>query len=114
MQLCDGIMTGTTLAIPRDMAEWLSIANVLPLIRAEYLEIPRLHLTQAQVERLWGIDGVTASTLLCWLVQEQFLRRTQDNAYVRAVNEDARPVRFRRLVRRRGNDETEGSESGDV
>ena len=56
----------------------------LLLIRAEFLEIPRLQLTQTQVEHLWGIDTATASMLLRMLVDTRFLQRVNGNAYVRA------------------------------
>jgi hypothetical protein len=57
--------------------------SLLP-IRAEYLEIPGLRLTKAQVERLWGLDSVTSEALLAALVDVNFLRRTVHDAYVRA------------------------------
>jgi hypothetical protein len=58
--------------------EWLI------LIRAEYLEIPGLTLTKAQVERLWGLDAVVSEALLAALVHAKFLRRTATDTYVRA------------------------------
>ena len=60
------------------------IADWLRLIRAEYLEIPGLCLTKPQVQRLWGLDPVTSETLLAALVDVKFLRRTRQDAYVRA------------------------------
>jgi hypothetical protein len=57
--------------------EWLQ------LIRAEYLEIPGLCLTKAQVERLWGLDAITSEALLTALIDVKFLRRTGKGAYVR-------------------------------
>ena len=60
-----------------------SVAEWLPLIRAEYLEIPGLRLTKRQVERLWGLDTLTCEALLGALVETGFLRRTQSGAYVR-------------------------------
>ena len=62
----------------------------LLLVRAEFLEIPRLQLTQTQVEHLWGIDTATASLLLRMLVDTRFLRKTEGNAYVRASADAAR------------------------
>ncbi len=35
-----------------------TLADWLHLIRAEHLEIPGLHLTTRQVQRLWGLDAV--------------------------------------------------------
>jgi hypothetical protein len=60
------------------------IEDWLQLIRAEYLEIPGLCLTKPQVERLWGLDAVTSEALLAALVDVNFLRRTDKDAYVRA------------------------------
>ena len=60
------------------------IADWLPLIRAEYVEFPNLHLTKSQVQRLWNIDQVTCDALLSALVDVRFLRRTRQGAYVRA------------------------------
>jgi hypothetical protein len=63
----------------------------LHLIRAEYLEIPGLHLTKPQVQRLWGLDTMTCDALLKALVDARFLRRTHAGAYVRL---DGGPVRM--------------------
>ena len=54
------------------------------LLRAEYLEIPRLRLTQRQAQRLWGLDRTTGEALLDALVDARFLRRTRGAGYVRA------------------------------
>ena len=59
------------------------IEDWLQLIRAEYLEIPGLFLTKAQVERLWGLDAITSEALLAALIDVNFLRRTGKGAYVR-------------------------------
>lgn len=63
--------------------EQSAINQWLQLIRAEYQEIPGLHLTKPQVQRLWGLDAVTCDALLSALEDVKFLRRTQNNAYVR-------------------------------
>ena len=60
------------------------ITDWVDLIRAEYLEIPGLCLTKPQVQRLWGLDPVTAAALLAALVDVRFLRRTGQDTYVRA------------------------------
>lgn len=67
-----------------------TIMDWLHLIRAEYLEIPGLHLTKPQVQRLWGLDAMTCDALLDALVHAGFLRRTHGGAYVRL---DGGPVR---------------------
>ena len=60
------------------------ITDWLQLVRAEYLEMPGLSLTIQQVQRLWGLDPVTAEAVLAALVDVKFLRRTVHDAYVRA------------------------------
>lgn len=61
-----------------------TIPRWLELIRAEYVEVPGLHLTEPQVRRLWGLDTVTAEALLTALLDVKFLKRTGQGAYVRA------------------------------
>lgn len=63
-----------------------SIQDWLQLMRAEYNEIPGLHLTKKQVQRLWGLDDVMCDTLLDALMDVSFLTRTGDGAYVRSDN----------------------------
>jgi hypothetical protein len=59
------------------VAEWLQI------IRGEYLEIPDLALTRAEMRRMWTLDEMTCDTLVDALVQVRFLRLTHRNRYVR-------------------------------
>jgi hypothetical protein len=61
------------------------VTDWLQLIRAEYLEVPGLCLTKAQVQRLWGLDPVTSEALLAALVEGKFLRCTRQKTYVRAA-----------------------------
>ncbi len=61
-----------------------TISDWLQLIKAEYLEMPGLHLTKPQVQRLWGLDPLTCEGLIDALVDARFLRRTRADAYVRA------------------------------
>jgi hypothetical protein len=66
------------------IAAGTTIADWTQLIRAEYLEMPGLHLTRNQVQRLWGLDPVMCDALLEALVGGGFLRKTRAGAYVRA------------------------------
>ena len=59
-------------------------SDLLQLVRAEYLEVPGLDLTRAQVQRLWGLDETTCDQLLAALMESRFLKRTRDNRYLRA------------------------------
>jgi hypothetical protein len=63
--------------------EQITINQWLQLIRAEYQEVPGLHLTKPQVQRLWGLDAATCDALLSALEDVKFLRKTQNNGYVR-------------------------------
>ena len=60
------------------MTEWLE------RIRAEYQEMPGLHLTKPQVQRLWNLESVTCEVVLASLEAARFLRRTHTGGYVRA------------------------------
>ena len=61
----------------------LVVAHWLELIEAEYREMPGLHLTKPQVQRLWGLDAPTCDTVLAVLEHQRFLTRTPMNAYAR-------------------------------
>ena len=77
-----------------------SIQQLVTLIWSEYLEIPRLHLTRAQMERLWAIDPATTDVVLRILVNAHFLAETSQHAYVRAGVDasDARRLAVTRAV----------------
>jgi hypothetical protein len=67
--------------MPETHTSQASIRDWLRLIRAEYLEIPGLHLTRQQAEELWGLDTLTSESLLEALVDAGFLRRTYAGSY---------------------------------
>jgi hypothetical protein len=52
------------------------IADLIPLMRAEYLEMPGMRLTLAQASRLWNTDGALCALALQKLVEAGFLYRT--------------------------------------
>ena len=52
-------------------------------VRGEYNEMPGLHLTVTQAQRLWGLDRAACDRVLSALVDVKFLRRNRDGAYVR-------------------------------
>jgi hypothetical protein len=60
-----------------------SVADWLQIIRGEFQEVPGLHLTRPQVQRLWGLDAATCDALLEALVDARFLMRTPDGSYAR-------------------------------
>jgi hypothetical protein len=57
---------------------------LLAQIRAEFLEMPGLHLTLRQAGRLWNLDPLTCDVALRILVDERFLGRTRLGAFRRA------------------------------
>jgi len=58
--------------------------DVLRRVQGEFIEMPGLRLTQAQAQRLWGLDPTACSALLKILVDSNFLFRTRDGAFMRA------------------------------
>ncbi len=67
------------------------IEDILRRIQGEFLEMPGLRLTEAQAQRLWGLDAATCSALLDALISAKFLFRTRDGAFMRI--EHAKPVK---------------------
>jgi hypothetical protein len=61
----------------RVLAEWLRV------VRAEYLEVPGMHLTKAEMQRLWGLDAHTCDALVGTLVERRFLRLIRRDRYAR-------------------------------
>ena len=59
--------------------------RTLERIRAEFLEMPGLRLTAAQVERFCGVDPATCKSVLDALVDAEFLRIGSDGTYARAT-----------------------------
>ncbi len=58
------------------------IEDWLRLIQAEYLEMPGLHLTKPQIQRLWQLEPRVCDTLLEMLVTRRVLRMTARGGYV--------------------------------
>ena len=56
------------------------------LVQAEYIEMPGLQLTKAQVRRLWGLEENTCDLVLQELLAMHFLKRTRGNQYVLDAN----------------------------
>jgi len=52
-------------------------------VRAEYLEMPGMRLTQRQMERLCGISPQHTDEILTRLLKEKFLRRHPDGTFGR-------------------------------
>jgi len=72
--------------MPETHTHRASIHDWLRLIQAEYVQVPGLHLTTQQVERLWGLDTLISEALLHALVDAGFLKRTHTGSYRLAEN----------------------------
>ena len=71
----------------------LPYEQVFERIRAEFLEMPGMRLTPAQVERLAGVDQSICQSVLEDLVRARFLCASEDGRYGRVT--DASTVRAR-------------------
>ena len=56
--------------------------RVLDTVRAEFIEMPGLHLTKKQAQRLWALDPGTCEAVLGALEASQFIRFTRGGKYV--------------------------------
>ena len=65
--------------------------RIVERLRAEYLEMPGLRLTAAQVTRLCGIEPGECLAVLSELVTERFLVRNRDGTYARLTSGSYRP-----------------------
>jgi hypothetical protein len=59
------------------------IHDVVRRARAEYLEMPGLHLTAAQAARLWGLEPPICDAVIAQLLNDAFLRRTPAGTFAR-------------------------------
>jgi hypothetical protein len=60
-----------------------SLHELLQRIEGEYRELPSLNVTEAQAQRLWGLDSTTCSFVLMILIQRGVLKRTASGTYIR-------------------------------
>jgi hypothetical protein len=60
-----------------------TVDDIQTRLRAEFVEMPDLRLTAAQVQRLCGVEGTACHLVLRSLVEAKFLSLTPDGAYVR-------------------------------
>ena len=67
---------------PRAGRETPSLDSLIARVRGEYCEMPGLQLTFVQARRLWQVDVSTCEKLLEQLVQEGFLCKTDEGAYM--------------------------------
>jgi len=65
------------------------VQRTVERLRAEFLEMPGLRLTSAQVERLCGVDRTICKAVLDALVDAKFLRVARDGTYTRLTEGEA-------------------------
>ena len=58
------------------------VDHCVDVVHQEYCDLPGLHLTEAQVRRLLGVDAPTCDAVLRRLEQEHFLRHTVADDWV--------------------------------
>ena len=63
-----------------------TIDDLLNRVRAEFLEMPGMHLTPEQVGRLCGVERKLCQTVLDLLVDARFLRVSADGQYARVTD----------------------------
>lgn len=54
------------------------------LIQSEYVEMPGLHLSKRQAQRLWNLDARSTDVIFDALEASNFLRRMPNDMYIRA------------------------------
>jgi hypothetical protein len=57
-------------------------------IRSEYREMPGLRLTLSQAAHMWQLDVRACEAVLLALVEEGFLARTEDGAFVSTTGKE--------------------------
>jgi hypothetical protein len=57
--------------------------DIVRRVRGEFLEMPGLRLTEPQARRLWALEPSLCNAVLTELVDNGFLLRTRDGAFVR-------------------------------
>ena len=61
-----------------------NLCDWIRLIQSEYAEMPGLHLSKRQAQRLWNLDARSADVIFTALEAANFLRRTPNDVYIRA------------------------------
>ena len=54
------------------------------LIQSEFAEMPGLHLSKRQAQRMWNLDARTTDVIFTELEDSHFLRRMPNDVYIRA------------------------------
>lgn len=61
-----------------------NVCGWVRLIQAEFVEMPGLHLSKRQAQRLWNLDAKSTDVIFNALESSNFLRRMPNDTYTRA------------------------------
>jgi hypothetical protein len=61
-----------------------SVCDLIRLVQSEYLEMPGLHLSKRQAQRMWSLDALSTDLIFSTLEAANFLKRMSDDVYIRA------------------------------
>jgi DNA-binding IclR family transcriptional regulator len=86
----------------REGMAMIVLHEVVRRLRAEYLEMPGLRLSAAQVERLCGVERTICQTALDTLVDEGFLQVSPDGRYARLTDGEIPRPRAAKAQLRKG------------
>ena len=73
--------------------------DIVRRVQGEFLEMPGLRLTEPQARRLWALEPSLCNAVLAELVENGFLLRTRDGAFV--CVDAASPLKVNRVGGRR-------------
>ncbi len=62
----------------QNFCEWVR------LVKCEFAEMPGLHLSKRQAQRLWNLDAQSADAIFGALEASHFLKRMPNDTYIRA------------------------------
>lgn len=57
--------------------------EIVDRVKGEFIEMPGLRLTESQARRMWSLEPSLCTAVLTELVDNGFLLRTRDGAFVR-------------------------------
>jgi hypothetical protein len=61
-----------------------NVRHWVQLIKSEYAEMPGMHLSKRQAQRLWNLDEPSMDFILGALEAAKFLKRMPNDTYIRA------------------------------
>jgi hypothetical protein len=65
-------------SVVEDFCDWVR------LVQSEFAEMPGLHLSKRQAQRLWNLDAKSTDVIFSTLEASNFLRRMPNDVYMRA------------------------------